>query len=124
MTDGLTGSLKILPYIRRRDVIVKAQGLKPLHTASIQFDGVGVESRFARATEIYIQYDPRTATTLFQPDVNGKYEKIKLTGGGKTANGILLAVRQPPFKKIRLLQARLLVTCSVMLFRSRMMRLD
>ena len=99
LTDGLTGSLKILPYIRRRDVVVKAQGLKPLHTASIQFDGVGLESRFARATEIYIQYDPRTATTLFQPDVNGKYEKIKLTGGGKAANGILLAVRQPPIQE-------------------------
>lgn len=100
LTDGLTGSLKILPYIRRRDVIVKAQGLKPLHTASIQFDGVGVESRFARATEIYIDYDPRTATTLFQPDVNGKYEKIKLiSGAGETANGILLAVRQPPIQE-------------------------
>lgn len=97
MTDGMTKSLKILPYIRSRHVVLKAQGLKPNHTASVQFDGVGLENRFARATEIYMQYDPRTATTLFQPDVNGKYEKVKLSDetGGRTANGILLAVRVP-----------------------------
>lgn len=97
MSDGMTKSLKILPYMRSRDVIVKAQGLKPNHTASILFDGVGLENRFARATEIYIEYDPRTASTLLQPDANGKYEKIRLNDltNSKTANGILLAVREP-----------------------------
>ena len=31
---------------------------------------------------------------LFQPDIDGTYEKIKLSNGGKTANAILLAVRE------------------------------
>jgi len=100
MTDGATRSLRIVPYLRSRDVIVNASGLKPNHTASIQFDGVNVDRYFSHATRVYMNYNPRTSgTTLFQPDVNGKYEKVKITNGANalTANGILVAVRDPAY---------------------------
>jgi len=93
--DGMIKSLKIHPYIRSRDVILDARGLKPNHLAISKFDGTVIENHFARATEIYMNYDPRTASVLFQPDQNDKYEKIKLTSGSYTANAILLAVREP-----------------------------
>jgi len=98
MTDGATRNLRLIPYMRSRDVILNAGGLKPNHTASIRFDGTNLDGHFARATEVYMNYNPRTAgSNLFQPDVNGKYEKVKLTGGGFTANGILLAIREPRY---------------------------
>ena len=100
MTDGMTRNFRILPYMRSRDVIIRGSGLKPNHIAGIQFDGVGLENYFSRANEIYIKYDPRADTPL-HPDVNGKYEKIRVSaasGGGKTANAILLAVREPSWK--------------------------
>ena len=97
-SDGSLRNIKILPYIRSRDVVVHAQGLKPNHLNVIRFDDVGVESNFARANEIYMRYDPTTATTKFQPDVNGQYEKIKLTSGSLTANAILIAVREPDIR--------------------------
>lgn len=101
MTDGVTKNIKILPYIRSRDVIVHASGLKPNHLNSLLFDGVSVESYFAQANRIYMNYDPemiragQSSGVLFQPDVDGTYEKIKLTGDSGTANAILLAVRAP-----------------------------
>ena len=102
LTDGVTKNIKILPYIRSRDVIVNARGLKPNHLNSMIFDGTSVENHFAQANRIYMNYDPQkirrqnTDLTgkLFQPDIDGTYEKIKLSSGGKSANAILLAVRE------------------------------
>jgi len=103
LTDGSTKNIKILPYIRSRDVIVNARGLKPNHINSLIFDGTNVEGHFAQANRIYMNYDPQkikiqnsdTTGLLFQPDIDGTYEKIKLSGGGKTANAVLIAVREP-----------------------------
>lgn len=96
MTDGMTRNMKILPYIRSRDIIVRAEGLKPNHRAALRFDGVGVENHFTPATEIYIEYPPTSdPANLLQPSIDGKYEKIKLTGSTFTANAILLAIREP-----------------------------
>lgn len=93
MTDGMVQNIKILPYMRSRDIIIHASGLKPNHLNALHFDNVGVEPYFSQANEIYMEYDPNT-DTKFQPDVNGTYEKIKLSGGSKSANAILIATRE------------------------------
>ena len=94
-TDGAIKNTNILPYIRSRDIIVHGEGLKPNHKATVLFEDVGVERYFSRANEIYIS---RTGTDLFQPEINGSYEVIKLTSGSETANAVLLAVREPNFR--------------------------
>ena len=97
VNDGVTKNIKFLPYIRSRDIIVRGDGLKPNHLGILRFDDVIVETNFARANEIYIEYDPKTSPTMFQPDATGQYEKITLSAdsGNLKANATLLAIREP-----------------------------
>jgi hypothetical protein len=95
LTDGMIKNTGLLPYIRSRDVVIHGEGLKPNHKATVLFENVGVERYFSRANEIYLS---RSGTALFQPEVDGSYEVIKLTSGSETANAVLLAVREPNFR--------------------------
>lgn len=95
LTDGVIKNTNILPYIRSRDIIVHGQGLKPNHKATVLFENVGTERFFSRANEIYIT---RTGTDLFQPEINGSYEIIRLTSGSEAANAVLLSVREPNYR--------------------------
>lgn len=93
MTDGVTKNIQILPYVRPRDIILHARGLKPEHSAGVVFDGTSVERYFGRANKVYLKYSSRN--TLFQPEVTGQYEKIKLSAtGSRTANAILVGVTE------------------------------
>ena len=93
MMDGVTRNLRILPYLRPRDILVHAEGLRPTHLNNIMFDGVSLERYFGKATKIFMQYNPKT-DDKFQPDIDGRYEKVKLSGGSVSANGILIATRR------------------------------
>jgi len=97
LTDGSTQNIKILPYLRSRDVIVHGEGLKPNHRNAIRFDGISVESYFGQANKIFMVYNPLT-DTKFQPSVDGRYEKIKLEGSGAVANAVLISVREPYYR--------------------------
>lgn len=92
ITDGVTKNLKILPYLRSRDILVHGIGLKPNHMNNIMFDGVGLERYFARANKVYLEY--RSFDDELQPETDGRYEQIVLTHGGRKANATLVAVRE------------------------------
>ena len=95
--DGLIKTIEVLPYVRSRDVVIHATGLKPSWPAGIFFDGAYLEYAFSAATQIYMNVGKGTRTK-FSPEVDGSPEKIKLTGdGSRTANAILIAVREPEF---------------------------
>jgi hypothetical protein len=100
--DGLLKTVEVLPYVRSRDIVINATGLKPSWPAGIFFEGIGIEYAFSRANEIYIvdndgDGNPRD---LFQPEIDGVPERIELTDSGlagHTANALLVAVREPEF---------------------------
>lgn len=93
-TDGMFRSVDILPYARSRDILIKASGLKPTSHITPFFDGTWLGTFYGAASEIYLNsYDGE-----FQPDIDGTPERIELTGlAGKTANALLVAIREPEF---------------------------
>jgi hypothetical protein len=95
-SNGTLQNLEIIPYIRSRDIIINANGLKPWWPANLKFDGVGVERSFLPATKIYWDTVGQEGQ-LFSPMINGSYERIELSDGTRTANAMLLAVRDPEF---------------------------
>jgi hypothetical protein len=93
-TDGMFRSVDILPYARSRDITIKASGLKPTSHITPFFDGTWLGAFYGSASEIYIN----SYAGEFQPDIDGTPERIELTGlGGKTANALLVAIREPEF---------------------------
>lgn len=100
--DGLLKTVEVLPYVRSRDILIHATGLKPAWPSGIFFEGIGIEYAFSRANEIYIVDNDGTGNPreLFQPEIDGVPERIQLTDSGlagHTANALLVAVREPEF---------------------------
>lgn len=91
MAEGTGGGSTVLPYVRERDVIVYAEGLKPSHKAMIKFDERLLERRFIPATKIYIK-----SPGGFSPQTGGQYERIRLHNdtNGRVAHAMLLAVEE------------------------------
>jgi hypothetical protein len=106
---NVPGSETAIPYVRRKDIVVDARGMKPNWNLNSFFDKTYVEQYRAKATEIHMQWETmvlghNSSTNLvdraFLPMSSragemGDYEKIGLYTSGHThvANAWLLAVR-------------------------------
>jgi hypothetical protein len=95
-SNGTLQNIEIIPYIRERDIVIHASGLKPAWRADLKFDGTPIERHFFPATKVHWSISENPAD-VFTSSIDGSYERVVFQSGGKTANAMILAVRDGDF---------------------------